>query len=100
VYSPFSAYPFGVTPLQDPLVRYTTSRYQQRTGKEGVTEAQVLLRWALDKGFAVIPRSQSPERLEENLGAVVLPPLSRQESALLDTLQFLVASPASVPVLA
>lgn len=34
----------------------------------GVTPAQVLLRWALEKGVVVIPKSTRPERMAENAG--------------------------------
>lgn len=34
--------------------------------KHGVTEAQVLLRWAIQKGFAIIPKSVNPERIVSN----------------------------------
>jgi len=35
--------------------------------KHGKTPAQVLLRWATQRGLAVIPKSSSPERLKQNL---------------------------------
>jgi len=35
--------------------------------KYGGSEAQVLLRWAVQKGFGVIPKSTSQERMRENL---------------------------------
>jgi 2,5-diketo-D-gluconate reductase A len=35
--------------------------------KYGASEAQVLLRWAVQKGFGVIPKSISEERMRENL---------------------------------
>ena len=34
--------------------------------KYGVSEAQVLLRWAVQKGYPVLPKSTNPERIREN----------------------------------
>ena len=47
---------------QDPTI---TAIAQRR----GITPAQVLLRWALQRGTAVIPKSVNPGRLAENLMA-------------------------------
>ena len=33
----------------------------------GVTEAQVLLRWGVQQGYAVLPKSRDPARMRENL---------------------------------
>jgi alcohol dehydrogenase (NADP+) len=38
----------------------------------GATPAQVLLQWGIARGTAVIPKSVSPQRLKENLGALEL----------------------------
>ncbi|TNE85086.1 MAG: aldo/keto reductase [Deltaproteobacteria bacterium] len=35
--------------------------------KYGVSEAQVLLRWAVQKGYPVLPKSTNPERIRANL---------------------------------
>lgn len=35
--------------------------------KHGATPAQVLLRWATQRGITVIPKSSNPTRLKENL---------------------------------
>src|SRR6185436_2869694 len=34
--------------------------------KYGVTEAQVLLRWAVQKGYPVLPKSTNPDRIRTN----------------------------------
>jgi alcohol dehydrogenase (NADP+) len=48
--------------LEDPTIRAIAER-------RGLTPAQVLLRWALQRGTAVIPKSVNPARLCENLMA-------------------------------
>ncbi|KAF1961820.1 Aldo/keto reductase [Byssothecium circinans] len=40
---------------------------KKAAGKHGKTPAQVLLRWATQRGLSVIPKSNSPTRLAENL---------------------------------
>lgn len=45
--------------LQDPTLRRVAAKY-------GVTAAQVLLRWALQQGVVVIPKSFNRERIAEN----------------------------------
>jgi 2,5-diketo-D-gluconate reductase A len=35
--------------------------------KYGVTEAQLLLRWGIQNGYAVLPKSLKPERMRQNL---------------------------------
>jgi 2,5-diketo-D-gluconate reductase A len=42
------------------------SPFRAMAVKHGVTEAQVLLRWGVQKGFAVIPKSTSPDRMRKN----------------------------------
>jgi len=37
--------------------------------KHGATAAQVLLKWGLQRGFAVLPKSTNPERIVENFAA-------------------------------
>jgi 2,5-diketo-D-gluconate reductase A len=48
--------------LDDPTVRRIAERL-------GVTPAQVLIRWHLEHGIVVIPRSSKPERVRENADA-------------------------------
>eukprot|EP01032_Pedospumella_encystans_P021319 gene21319-24188_t len=45
------------------LVHDTVRRVAEETGK---TPAQVLIRWALQRGTSVIPKSANPERIREN----------------------------------
>ncbi|EGE09501.1 NAD(P)H-dependent D-xylose reductase [Trichophyton equinum CBS 127.97] len=42
---------------------------QSSAEKHGKTPAQILLRWATQRGIAVIPKSNNPERLAQNLDA-------------------------------
>lgn len=43
------------------------SPFKAMAEKHGVWEAQVLLRWAIQKGFAVLPKSTDPERIRQNI---------------------------------
>lgn len=43
------------------------SPFRALAAKYGVCEAQVLLRWAVQKGYAVLPKSIDPERMRQNL---------------------------------
>jgi len=49
--------------VKDMLVNPSVVQISKETGK---TAAQVLLRWALERGVPVIPKSQTPRRIEEN----------------------------------
>ncbi len=42
------------------------SPFREMAAKHGVTEAQVLLRWAIQKGRPVLPKSTNPERIRQN----------------------------------
>ena len=48
--------------LEDPRIGEIANR-------QGITPAQVLIAWALERGTAVIPKSTNPGRLAENFGA-------------------------------
>lgn len=43
------------------------SAFKAMASRYGVTEAQVLLRWAVQQGYAVLPKSSNPERMAQNL---------------------------------
>lgn len=43
------------------------SEFKRLAAKYQVTEAQLLLRWGLQKGYAVLPKSTDPERIRQNI---------------------------------
>jgi 2,5-diketo-D-gluconate reductase A len=43
------------------------SPFAAMAAKHGVTEAQVLLRWGVQQGYAVLPKSTNPERIRQNV---------------------------------
>ena len=45
----------------------SASPFKAMAAKYGVTEAQVLLRWGIQKGFAVLPKSLNPVRMRQNI---------------------------------
>lgn len=54
-------------------------------GRLGAPPAQVVIRWHLDRGFIVIPRSKNPERIASNFGALDVQ-LSAEDRAAIDAL--------------
>lgn len=44
-----------------------SSSFKGMAEKYGVTEAQLLLRWGVQNGYAVLPKSLNPERMRQNL---------------------------------
>lgn len=42
------------------------SPFKAMAARYNVTEAQILLRWAVQKGYAVLPKSMNPERMRAN----------------------------------
>ncbi|MCB0626085.1 MAG: aldo/keto reductase, partial [Saprospiraceae bacterium] len=43
------------------------SPFRAMAEKYGVSEAQLLLRWALEKGYAVLPKSTKEARMKQNI---------------------------------
>lgn len=41
--------------------------FQDMAAKYGVSEAQLLLRWGVQKGYAVLPKSLNPDRMRQNI---------------------------------
>ncbi|CAM9178899.1 unnamed protein product [Phaeothamnion confervicola] len=66
-----------VTPLEDPKVRLVAAMHMK-------SAAQVLIRWAMQRGTIVIPKSVTPSRIDEN--ADVNFELSASEMATIDEL--------------
>lgn len=64
--------------LADPVITGIAERL-------GATPAQVVIRWHLDRGFIVIPRSKNPERIASNFGALDVQ-LSSEDRAAIDAL--------------
>lgn len=96
-YSIFSSYPFVLVPLEDPIIKYVTVEYNKHYNTN-VTTAQIILRWSLQKGFSIIPRSMNIQRLQENFNVLTLSPIPDELLGLLDSLQYLVESSVSVAV--
>lgn len=59
--------------------------FAQLAERHGVSEAQVLLRWAIQHGYPVIPKSTRPERLRSNIDLFGFE-LTADEMAQIDTL--------------
>jgi 2,5-diketo-D-gluconate reductase A len=65
--------------LREPLLAVIAERH-------GATPSQVILRWHLQHGTIVIPRTRKPAHLRENLETVALPLLDGEEMAAIDAL--------------
>ena len=83
----------------DPIILHVAQAYTTHHQlPTPVTGAQIVLRWALQKGFAPIPRSSSLNNLRDNLHTLRLPPLPPTLLAMVDSLQYLVTSSVSQAV--
>ncbi|MDR0954076.1 MAG: aldo/keto reductase [Rikenellaceae bacterium] len=72
------AFKDGLNLYRDPVIVRTAQ-------EQHATPAQVLLRWAIQKGIAVIPKSVTPSRIRENFEAVNLV-LTTDQMAAIDRL--------------
>lgn len=64
--------------LEHPVITHIAERL-------GATPAQVIIRWHLDRGFVVIPKSKTPARIESNFAALEMK-LSAEDRAAIDAL--------------
>ena len=62
------------------------SKLEKIAGDTGMTEAQVLLRWAIDKGYAILPKTTNVERMKSNLSVGEKKALAKENIDLLDGL--------------
>ncbi|KAI1770433.1 aldo-keto reductase [Hypoxylon cercidicola] len=56
--------------------------------KYGKTEAQILLRWSLQKGYVPLPKSVTPSRIKENTGIYDFE-MSKEDMAKLEFIEYL-----------
>lgn len=96
-YSPFSAFPFVMQPGEDPIVKYLANKKSQDWGAP-VSPQQLLLKWIVQKGYIALPRSVSQQHHEDNSKIFDFPDLAEIEMKMIDSIQLLVSSPVSVPV--
>lgn len=116
-YSSFSAFPFVMKPLDDPVVRFISYKrsdwqwkvrynnkhksikHSSKYDNAAMTPAQVLLRWTLQNGVAVIPRTSSVAHMHENFQASrIYPPLSVEDMQLLNSIHYFVSTPLTTAV--
>lgn len=71
--------------MSDPMIRNITANHSGSSGKRP-SSAQVILRWALQKGYNIIPGSGNPKHQEDNLAIYSLE-LSGEEMAQIDSLR-------------
>lgn len=73
-----------------PLVRgerWGDKTLKQLADQHGVSEAQVLIRWSLQKGFIPLPKSVTPERIKSNADVYSFE-LTDEEMASLETSEY------------
>ena len=72
--------------LQHPTILSIVSAIRERMGCDSVSSCHVCLRWAMQHGYAVIPRSSNPERIEDNARALLICDLSDIEMSDIDSI--------------
>ena len=69
---------------RDILYHPTVTKVAKQTG---ATNAQVMIRWSLQKGFIPLPKSGNPQRQKENLEALSMTDLTDEDMRALDGLE-------------
>ena len=67
-YSSLSSFPFALQPYEDPIIRHIASS-KSASNDSVYKEAVIVLRWVLQQGMAVIPRTANIEKLASNIQA-------------------------------
>jgi len=88
-YSSLSSWPYVLTPTQDPHVEAIAAKF-------GKTPGQVLIRWQLQLGVGVIPRSSNPGRIAQNFEVFDFE-LDTESMKILSSLNWLIASNLQIP---
>jgi diketogulonate reductase-like aldo/keto reductase len=72
--------------LQHPTILSIVNAIRERMGCDSVTSCHVCLRWAMQHGYAVIPRSSNPDRIIDNARTLLMCDLSDTEMAAIDSI--------------
>lgn len=100
-YSSLSSFPFSLQPHEDPIIRHIANTKHNSDDDQGNDhkEAIVVLRWILQQGIAVIPRTAKLDKLASNMQAVSpWCALGEEEMKIITSISHLTGSPISVPV--
>ncbi|KOO25142.1 aldo/keto reductase [Chrysochromulina tobinii] len=78
--------PFQGTMMQHASM-FTVESLQQIARSSGKTVAQVVLRWAVQKGVVAIPGTSNPAHMDENLAGVYSFALSTEQMGIIDAVR-------------
>lgn len=78
--APLSTWRVGQQSAKDEALRAEESPFRAIAEKHGWSEAQLLLHWGAQRGFAILPKSTSKERIEQNI-AIFESALDEEEMA-------------------
>lgn len=86
---PFSGCPLFYAPYTLAFLGIIADRLQVKmlAEKHGTTAATILLKWAIQRGTSVVPKSFNSERIRENFDAVARPRLSDADMEALTNLK-------------